>query len=163
MSDTLHPIRERIDSGASLEAGIDRILLLAGQQILVFAGSLGPAWNQISRVRVLRRFCLETRRGRIRFLLHDPRPAYGECPRLLALLRQFSHLMEVHETPYQAKAVYDPFVITDHRHYVHRFHVSRGLGVLGINDPAGAQALSDRFEAMWLESDQAVSATTLGL
>jgi hypothetical protein len=82
---------------------------------------------------------------------------------LLALLRQFSHLMEVHETPYQAKAVYDPFVITDHRHYVHRFHFSQGLGVLGINEPVGAQALFDRFEAMWLESDQAVSATTLGL
>lgn len=163
MSETPNPIHERIDTRTGLEAGIDRVLPLARRRILVFAGSLGPAWNEVSRVGVLRRFCLDTHRGEIRILLHDPQPAYGKCPRLVDLLRQFSHVMVIHETSYQAKGVYDPFVITDDRHYVHRFHFNRGLGVLGIDDPVGAKALLDRFEEMWAGSEQAVSATTLGL
>lgn len=163
MSETPDPIHERINSRAGLEAGIDRILPLSRRRIFVFAGALGPAWNQPSRVDVLRRFCLESRRGQIRVLLHDPVPAYSKAPRLVDLLRQFSHVLTIHETPHQAKGVYDPFAISDDRHYVHRFHLNRGVGILALDDPVGAKALLDRFEELWAVSEPAISATTLGL
>ncbi len=157
------PTFERIDSRAGLDAGVDRILPLGRRRILVFETSLGPAWNRAERIAVLRQFFLDSRRGEIRFLLHDPQSVYARNPRVVELLRRFSHMMTIHQTPHQAKAVYDPFVICDERHYIHRFHFNRGFGTLAIDDAIGAETLFERFEELWSNSEPAISATTLGL
>ncbi len=163
MSEPPEPRHERIDTRAGLEAGIAQVLPLARRRILVFARSLGHEWNQDLRVDTLRRFCLDSRRNQARILVHDPQPAYRNCPRLLGLLRQFSHVVAIHETHYQAKGVYDPFVLAEDRHYLHRFHFDQPQGILGLEDPIGAKPLLDRFEELWANSEPAISATTLGL
>lgn len=163
MSETPQPSHQRIETRTGLETGIDQILPMARRRILVFARSLDQEWNQDVRFDALRHFCLESRRNQARILVHDPQPAYRKCPRLLGLLRQFSHVISIHETHHQAKGVYDPFVMADGRHYLHRFHFDQPQGVLALDDPIGAKPLVDRFEELWANAEPAISATTLGL
>ncbi|MEO8039670.1 MAG: hypothetical protein ABI794_12940 [Betaproteobacteria bacterium] len=160
---TPEPTHVKLESRTALEEAIDRVLPLARRQLAVFDKTFGTEWNQPTRVDLVRRFCLNSRRNQMRIVLHDPHPLYRACPRLLALLRQFSHVIAIHESQDQAKNVYDPFVLVDDRHYMHRFHYDGAQGILGIDDPLGARALRDRFEEIWAASDPSVPATTLGL
>lgn len=153
----------KLETRTALDEAIDRVLPLARRQIAVFGKTLGIEWNSEARVALIRHFCLESRRNQLRIVLHDPHPLYRACPRLLALLRQFSHVITIHETQEQAKNVYDPFVLVDDRHYAHRFHHDGAQGLLAMDDPHGARTLRDRFEEIWGASDPAVPATTLGL
>lgn len=157
------PQFEKLEDRTALDAAIDRVLPLARRQMVVFAKTLGNEWNTETRVNLIRHFCLESRRNQMRIVVHDTHPLYRACPRLLNLLRQFSHIVSIHETQDQAKNVYDPFVLVDDRHYAHRFHYDGAQGLLAIDDPLGARSLHDRFEELWGASDPAVPATTLGL
>jgi len=157
------PTHMKLESRTALDEAITRVLPLARRQIAIFGKTFGSEWNQEARVDLIRRFCLDSRRNQLRIVLHDPHPLYRACPRLLNLLRQFSHVITIHETQDQAKNVYDPFVMADDRHYMHRFHHDGAEGILGIDDPLGARALRDRFDELWTASDPAVPATTLGL
>ena len=79
------------------------------------------------------------------------------------LLQHFSHSMSIRATLRAAKHVYDPFVIFDGSHYVHRFHHDHLRAAQGTNDVNGAQLLLDRFEEIWEASAPAVSADVSGL
>ncbi len=101
---------------------IDDILETASRSVRIFERSLGREYNSPHRVDALRRYLLASRRNRLLIVLHDASTMDRNCPRLLLLLRQYSHAISIHETIASAKAVYDPFVIVDDRHFVHRFH-----------------------------------------
>lgn len=157
------PRHHELDSRTPLEQATDRVLALGRHRIAIFGKTFGAEWNDPERVAAIRQFCLASRRNRIRIVLHDPHPMYRSCPRLLGLLRQFSHVIAINESQYQAKNVYDPFVLVDDRHYVHRFHYDAPKGLLALDDPHGASTLRDRFEELWGASEEAIPATTLGL
>jgi hypothetical protein len=157
------PLFEKIDTRAGLESGIDRVLALAQSRIAIFAKTLGPEWNAEPRVDMLRAVCLKSRRNQIRIVVHEPAPVYAQCPRLLGLLRQFSHVLAIHETQLAAKHVYDPFVLVENRHFLHRFHFDGPRGLLAMHEPNEAKVLQDKFEELWAASDPTISATTLGL
>jgi hypothetical protein len=157
------PEHFKLDSRTAMEQAVDRILALARHRIAIFGKTFGTEWNAQARVDLVRAFCLASRRNQIRIVLHDPHPMYRNCPRLLQLLRQFSHVISIHETQYHAKNVYDPFVLVDERHYLHRFHYDAPNGLLALEDPHAASTLRDRFEELWASSEQAIPATTLGL
>lgn len=157
------PLFEKIDTRAGLESAIDRVLALAQSKVEIFAKTLGAEWNAEARVDALRAVCLHSRRSQIRIVVHDAAPIYAQCPRLLTLLRQFSHILAVHETQMAAKHVYDPFVVVENRHFLHRFHYDGPRGLLALNEPNEAKILHDKFEEIWQVSELAISPTTLGL
>lgn len=157
------PTRQRLESRSEIERAVDEVVCRAHRRLVVFSSRLDAEWNRESRVDPIRRFCLDSRRNQLRIVLHDAGTAYRSCPRLLALLRQFSHIISVQETLYHAKHVYDPFVLADDRHYLHRFHHDSASGLLALDDPVGATVLHDRFEELWLASEPAIPATTIGL
>ena len=157
------PKLQRLDSRTEIEQAIDQVLSRAHRRLVVFSGRLGVEWNRESRVDLVRRFGLDSRRNQMRIVLHDAGTAYRSCPRLLSLLRQFSHVISVQETLHHAKHVYDPFVLADDLHYLHRFHHDGQAGLLAFDDPVGASVLHDRFEELWLASEPAIPATTIGL
>jgi hypothetical protein len=145
------------------EEAVDRVIDSAVCTVRVFDNILSAGFNSAQRYAALRRLLLSSRRSALRIVVHEPRSLDRNCPRLLALLRQFGHLVQIHETHPAAKAVYDPFVIADERGYVRRFHFDQTPGTCAIEDPIGARALIDRFEEIWEASSPAVNATTLGL
>jgi len=157
------PRQRTIDGNAEYEAALDSLFERPGRQLRIFDRQLGAGYNNVRREDLLRAFLLANRSHRIRVVLHDASNLQRDCPRLINLLRQFSHAVSINETEPQAKGVYDPFAVLDERDYVHRFHYDDMRGLIGLDDLSNAQLLAQRFEEIWEASFPAASATTLGL
>ena len=157
------PEHRRLEGNLEYETALDTLFARSGRKLRIFERQLGPAYNTPERYDLLRRFLLASRTRTIQIALHDASNLQRDGPRLINLLRQFSHAVTIHETEPQAKRVYDPFTVMDERDYVHRFHYDDSRGVLGLDDPHEARGLVLRFEELWEASAPAASGTTLGL
>ena len=145
------------------EALIDQLIPQTQRTIRIFDRSLSRAYNSAQRFEALRQFLLAGRANRLMIVLHETATVERDCPRMIELLRQFSTAVKINETLKPAKHVYDPFVIFDASHYVHRFHYDHLRAAQGTNDVIGAQQLLDRYAEIWEASAPAVSANTTGL
>lgn len=163
MSEDVQPELKKLEGDAEHEAAIDTLLARPGRKLRIFERRLGKGYNSARRHELLRHFLLGGRGHVIQIVLHDASTLQRDCPRMITLVRQFSHAISIHETEPQAKGVYDPFIVMDERDYVHRFHYDNPRGLLGLADPQGAQGFVQRFEEIWEASAPAASATTLGL
>jgi hypothetical protein len=153
----------RFEGLREYEALIDGLIPGTQSIIRVFDRTVSREWNSAQRYELLRRFLLANRVNRLLIVVHDAEPIERECPRLVELVRQFSAAVRIHETLSPARHVYDPFVVFDAGHYVHRFHYRYLRAAQGINDIVGAQQLIDRFSEIWDASTHAVTAGTSGL
>ena len=153
----------RFEGLREYEALIDSLIPQTQRAIRVFDRTLSRAWNASHRYEALRQFLLANRVNRLYIVVHDAEPIERECPRVVDLVRQFSAAVRIHATLSPAKHVYDPFVVFDSTHYVHRFHFRYLRAAHGANDLIGAQQLLDRYTEIWDASAHAVSAGTSGL
>jgi hypothetical protein len=154
----------KFDGISDYVAAMDEVCELAQQSILIFENdfdSLG--FNSEKRFTHLRRFLLSGPKVRLHLLAHDTQPLVRYCPRIMILLKQFSHLMHIYQTPVNLRHLTAPFAIADARHFVRRFHFNDTRGIFAQNDPEGAIVLSSRFEEMWESSHPGASSTTIGL
>jgi len=153
----------RFESMREYEALIHGLIPQTQRVIRVFDQALSLPWNSSERFEALRQFLLADRSNRLLIVVHDAKPIESERPRMVELVRQFGAAVRIHETLSPAKQVYDPFVVFDANHYVHRFHYRFLRAAHGSNDLVGAQQLLDRFAEIWDVSALAVSAGTSGL
>ena len=153
----------RFEGMREYEAVVDELIPRTLRAIRVFENILPRAWNSPARYEVLRQFLLANRTNRLLVVVHDAGTIERECPRLVELLQQFGTAIRIHQTLTPAKGVYDPFVVFDANHYVHRFHYRHLRAAQGTNDIAGTQLLLDRFAEIWEASALAVTAGTSGL
>ena len=153
----------RFEGMREYEAIVDGLIPTTLRFIRVFDRTLSPAWNTPRRQEILRQFLLANRQNRLLIVVHEAETLDRVCPRLLELVRQFGASLRIHETLTPAKQVYDPFVIFDASHYVHRFHYRFLRAAHGANDVLGAQQLIDRFAEIWDASALAVTAGASGL
>jgi hypothetical protein len=96
-------------------------------------------------------------------LVHDTDHLTRQCPRLLTLLRRFSHAMQINRTHEEIREVQDAFLVLDAMHYVRRPVAGLFRGAMGLGDENEGQALRGRFGEIWSASYPAVSSTTVGL
>ena len=153
----------RFEGLREYEEVIDALIPPTQRYIRVFDRTLSRGWTSPQRYEALRQFLLANRQNRLLVVVHDAEPIERECPRMVELVRQFSASVRIHETLSLAKHVYDPFVVFDASHYVHRFHYKYLRAAQGTNDVIGAQQLIDRFSEIWDASAHAVTAGTSGL
>jgi hypothetical protein len=153
----------RFEGMHEYEAIVDALIPQTQRIIRVFDKSLSLAWNAPQRQEALRQFLLADRQNRLLIVVHDAEPIERTCPRLVELVRRYGTSLRIHETLSLAKEVYDPFVVFDVHHYVHRFHYRFLRAAQGTNDLLGAQQLLDRYSEIWEASALAVSAGTSGL
>lgn len=153
----------RFESLREYEAIIDATIPQTERCIRVFDRELSKAWNGSERHEALRRFLLSSRLNRLQVVVHRAATLERDCPRMIGLLQQFSHAVKIHETQRAARQIYDPFVIFDGTHYVHRFHYDHLRAAQGVNDVSGAQVLLDRFDEIWEASTTAAAAGITGL
>ena len=153
----------RFESMREYEALIDELIPQTQRFIRVFDRVLAPAWNTPARFETLRQFLLANRENRLLIVVHEAKPIEKEHPRMVELLRQFGTAVRIHETLSPAKHVYDPFVVFDANHYLHRFHYRYLRAAQGANDLIGARELLDRFGEIWDASMHSVSAGASGL
>lgn len=154
----------KIDSKPAYEEAVNTVIGNARTIVRIFDYNLEDGgYNSLRRFELLQAFLLASRNNRLYIVLHDVDYLTRFCPRMLALQRQFSHAISIHQITPEAKNVYDPFVLADQTHYVHRFHFDDFRASLALNDRQGAQALLNRFTEIWETSTPAVFASTLGL
>ncbi len=153
----------RFESNREYEACIDRLIPLTQSVIRVFDKTLGRPWNSVGRIQLLQQFLLASRLNRIHIVLHDTRSLPAACPRLLTFAQQFSHALQLRETLQGAKQVYDPFVIFDGNHYVHRFHHDHMRAAEGTHDNNGALQLIQRFDEIQACAGSPLAAHITGL
>jgi len=153
----------RFEGMREYDAIIDSLIPQTQRVIRVFDRTLSRAYNSPRRFEALRQFLLANRLNCLMIVLHEVQMLECDCPRLLQLLRQFSHAVSIRQTLRVAKQVYDPFVIIDASHYVHRFHYDHLRCAQGTHDVVGAQQLLDRFAEIREVSAPAVRAHVSGL
>lgn len=163
MSDIAQPQHHKLSGEAEIEAALDRLLARAQRRLCLFDRQLGRGFDRAARCELLRAYLLRNRGNRIQLVLHEASTLARDCPRLMTLLRQFAHVIAVHETEPHAKGVCDPFAVADERDHLHRFHYDDARALLVLDDAPATLPFVERFEELWAASAPAVSATTLGL
>jgi hypothetical protein len=145
-------------------AAIDEVVGAAQRTLRIFDITLSNrGFNSPVRTETLRKFLVAGRAHRLLIALHEIDPMIRECPRLLALLRQFPMSIEIHRTLAQARNAMDPFVVADDHSVWHQLHFEQPRAIVALHAPADAMPIMQRFDEIWELSEPAVSATTLGL
>jgi hypothetical protein len=158
------PIYERFDTKEAFQAALERLLEQPGRELRVFdPDGAALRLNDAARIEGLERFLLASRTRRLYLVVHDTDHLTRQCPRLLALLRRFSHAIQINQTQEEIRDVQDAFLLLDAVHYVRRPVASLFRGAMGLGDENEGQALRGRFGEIWAASSPAVSGTTVGL
>ncbi len=157
-------LHRQLHNAADYREAIDILIEVARRRLRIFDYNLEEGgYTTLRRYELLRAFLLASRSNRLEIVLHDTDYLTRFCPRILSLLRQFSHAITIRETTPQAKNIYDPFAIADETCFLHRFHYDNPSALLALNDIEGSHALLKRFEEIQAASAPAITATTLGL
>jgi hypothetical protein len=152
------------ESPSELVAAWRTLLPLAVTDILVFDRDLKDGdWNSPERSDVLRSFLLGNRRARLQIVVHDTRHIEAQVPRLVQVLRDFSHKVQILRTIEDGRNARDAFAIVDDRHVLHRFHQDFVRGELSLHARAKARELKGRLDEILLFTEPGVNATQLGL
>jgi hypothetical protein len=158
------PIYERFDTNEGFQAAVERLLEQPGRELRVFdPDGAALRLNDAGRIERLEGFLLASRTRRLYLVVHNTDHITRQCPRLLTLLRRFSHAMQINRTHEEIREVQDAFLLLDSVHYVRRPVAQLFRGAMGLGDENEGQALRGRFAEIWAASYPAVSGTTVGL
>jgi hypothetical protein len=152
-----------LGSIAEQVAAIDELVGLAQHRIRVFDHDLSQmGWNQAQRMDRLGAFLRGTRGRSLDIIVHETAYLETSCPRLLSLLRTYSHAVTIYRTGPEARHATDPLVVVDDRHYLHRFHYEQPRASLGIDQPEDTRPLAHRYDEIWATGEPGINATLLG-
>jgi len=158
------PQLQSLSGEQAYEAAIDTIIQHAERELLIFDADLSRGgYTSPKRYEALRGFLAKNRNNRLTIVLHEVDFFSTHCPRLMGLLKTYSHAISICQTAEHALITNDPFMIADQQHYLHRFHVDDARLLLALHDPVGVRSLQERFDQLLEASSPAVFVTTLGL
>ena len=146
------------------EAAIDEVIDRAERTLHIFDTDLtAGGYSTARRFEALRSFLMKNRANRMVMVLHETDHLTRYCPRLMNLLKLYSHAISIFKTEEHARIASDPVVIADEAHYVHRFHANGARALQALDDHAGARQLEERFGQLQEAASPAVFATISGL
>jgi len=158
------PRETRLDTIAAQVLAIDELIDLAQQRLQVFDIDLSEGgWQSAARCERLAAYLRRAPNARVDIILHDTGWLERSCPRLVNLLRLYSHAITVYRTGPEARAAQDPLVIADGRHFLHRFHIDHAGASFAIEQPQLARPLVERFAEIWATGEPGLGASVLGL
>lgn len=152
------------ETPAEFRAAFDTLLASTPRQLRVYDHDLGLfEIDQQPRHTSLRALCVAGSGRRIELLLDDIGRVARAHPRLMQLLRDFSHVIEIRQADPDAPRPDQAFVLADRHGVLIRADKAAVHGMLHTDDPARAIPLLQSFDGMWQRAPASVSATTLGL
>ena len=158
------PYAQSFSSIVEYQGALDAVIAQARHKLHLFDFDMHEGgWNSPLRYERLKQFLLGSAQNRLHIALHDVDYVNRNCPRMINLLREHSYAVFIHQTNPEARGIFDPMLIADDAHYVHRFHYAQPRGEYVLNDLAKTQRLALHFDEIWQASTLAVPATTLGL
>jgi hypothetical protein len=161
MSETVY---ERFDTSALFQAAVDRLLEQPGRELRVFDPDLAALRvNDPARIERLERFLVASRTRRIYIAVHNADHLTRQCPRMMGLIKRFSHAIQVYRTGEEIRELQDAFLVLDSLHYIRRPVAHFFRGAIGLGDETEGLAMRSRFTEIWSASFPGVSATTIGL
>ena len=153
-----------LETPAELRAAFDTLLANTQRQIRLYDHDLSPFdLDHLPRHAALRTLCVAGGGRRIELLLDSISLVARDHPRLMQLVRDFGHVIEIRQADPTAPRPDQAFVLADRHVVLLRADKAAPHGTLHLDDPHHAVTLHQSFEAMWQRSQASVSATTLGL
>lgn len=157
-------LQESFDTRAAYLQAIDSVLSSAQKEICVFDADLkNLEFDSRARADAIAGFLSGGRDRRLRVVLHDLDYMSRNSPRMMGLLKRYSHCFTVRQTPESLRNLADAFVLADELNGVIRIHADHFRGKKLWQHPVAVHDWQQRFEDLWLESIPGVSATHLGL
>ncbi len=158
------PEYSRFDTEADFQQAVDRLLAQPGRELRIFDPDLAALKvNAPERIALLEGFLRASRTRRILVALHQTEHVTRDCPRMMDLLKRFSHAIQINRTHDEIRSLQDAFLVLDNQHYLRRPVAERFRGALGLHDETEALGMRSRFQEIWSASFPAVSSTTAGL
>ena len=149
---------------AEFRAAFDALLATTHRQLRVYDYDLSLLdIDDAPRLAALRALCVAGGGRRVEILLDDISRVARDHPRLMLLLRDFGHVLEIRQADPDAPRPDQAFALADRHGVLLRADKAAVHGALHEDDVARATELDHSFESMWQRSPASVSATTLGL
>jgi hypothetical protein len=153
-----------VETPVEFRAAFDTLLAGTQRQLRVYDHDLQLlALDQVPRHAALRALCLAGGGRRVELLLDDISHVARDHPRLMQLVRDFSHVIEIRQADAQAPRPDQAFALADRHGVLLRADKGAVHSTLHPDDTHAAVSLHQSFEAMWQRSQAGVTPTTLGL
>lgn len=152
------------ETPAEFRTAFDSLLAANPRQLRLYDHDLSLFdLDHLPRHARLRALCVAGGGRRIELLLDEIHHLARDYPRLMQLLRDFGHVIEIRQADPLAPRPEQAFVLADRHGVLLRCDKAALPGTLHADDVRRNLPLSQSFEAMWQRSPASVSATTLGL
>ena len=153
-----------LETPAEFRDAFDALLATTHRQLRVYDHDLELLdIDHAPRHAALRSLCVAGGGRRIELLFDDIGLVARKHPRLMQLVRDFGHVLEIRQADPDAPRPEQAFVLADRHGVLLRADKAAVHGTLRLDDARDAVLLNQEFEGMWQRSPASVSATTLGL
>ena len=156
--------RELITHWSDYQAAIDRLLALPCHKLCIYDEDLVKIHlDDRNRFGKLQHLLQSAQTGSIRIALRNAEPFRRTQTHLIQHLAPYSHIITIQETSQQLNNLRDSMILLDDRHGLIRFDQDQARSKLLIDENVELRPYLQRFEEIWNEPGDAVSATSLGL
>jgi hypothetical protein len=146
------------------EASTSLLIARAQRELRIFDPDLSRgAYQDLEVAELLQGFLAKDRLNRLTIVMHDSGFFNTRCPRLIDLMKRYTHAMTIYITDERAQVAQDAFVLADRGDYLHRFHIDHARFKYSLDDQVAAQPLHERFEQLLDVTQSSLSITTTGL
>jgi len=145
-------------------AAFDTLLARVPRDLCLYDRDL-TLWqlDDATRHAALRALCVAGGRHRIECLLDDTGLVARRLPKLMQLIRDFSHVLVIRQIDPDTPRPDHACVLANGHDVLFRTDKATPQGTLQLDEPARAIALYQDFKSMWQRAGAPLSATTLGL
>jgi hypothetical protein len=155
---------ERLETLIEYRQAFDRVLAATRQHLRIYDQDLRElALDTPQRIDALRNLCLSGPSRRIEILLRDWATVRDRQPRLMGLLQNFSHVLEIRQEGTVVEAPMEAYVLGDDRVILTRPHRDSAASLLHFEDPLSCRAHIQTFSQLWQRSEGPLAAHPLGL
>lgn len=152
------------DSEASYRSAIALVITAAQKEIRIFDSTLAAmGLDQRATVDIFKKFLATSSDRRLRIIIHDVVPLQTHMPRLLVLLRDFAHQVDVRVTPEHLRNLADCWVLADQESGAIRFHADHARGKCVVADAGEIKPWWQRADDLMTESGSCTPWAVAGL
>jgi hypothetical protein len=152
------------ETPAEFRAAFDTLLAHTQHQLRLYDHDLSLfELDHLPRHEALRALCVAGGGRRIELLLDEIHHIARSNPRLMQLVRDFGHVIEIRQSDPDMPRPDQAFVLADRHGALIRADKTAVHGTFHLDDAHEAVRLNQSFEPMWQRAPAGVSATTLGL
>ncbi|MEO8145791.1 MAG: hypothetical protein ABI654_16400 [Betaproteobacteria bacterium] len=155
---------QRFEGESDFQQALDRLLEQPGRELRLFDPDLKSLrLNSLARIAQLEKFLRASRTRKIYIAVHHTEHLTRHCPRMMELLKLFTHAIQINRTHEEIRNLQDAFLVLDAQHYLRRPVAEYFRGAIGLHDETEALSMRSRFQEIWSASYPGVASTTVGL